>query len=220
MLSCQAQVTVFEPPTGIPPFFRNISLELRPELVYAPFYDRSDSIYRKHNSPETELAWRELTQLDAGYILVPKEQAKQADIDPTRHAYWNDPEKGLVGHPVRIEATHQLHCLNLLRRYSYFHYNYTLEYDREPLKVVPVSNRALHVDHCVDYLRRRLMCTSDMGLLPYIWLGNDGDVVGDFSRMYTCRNYESVRSFVKKNAEEADGRVKPKDGDYILYDYI
>jgi len=64
------------------------------------------------------------------------------------------------------------------------------------------------------------MCTSDMGLLPYIWLGNDGDVVGDFSRMYTCRNYEPVRSFVKKNAEEADGRVKPKDGDYILYDYI
>ena len=104
---------------------------------------------------------------------MPKEQAEQAEIDPKRHAYWNDPEKGLVGHPVRIEATHQLHCLvsdpalsepphrnlwevgnsmlmmdaakNLLRRYSYFHYNYTLEYDREPLKVVPVSNRALHV---------------------------------------------------------------------------
>jgi len=76
------------------------------------------------------------------------------------------------------------------------------------------------LDHCVDYLRRRLMCTSDMGLLPYIWLGNDGDVVADFSRMHTCRNYESLRSFVKKNAEEADGRVKPKDGDYILYDYI
>jgi hypothetical protein len=86
--------------------------------------------------------------------------------------------------------------------------------------VVPISNRALHVDHCAEYLRRRIMCTSDMGLLPYIWLGNDGDVVGDFSRMYTCRNYEPVRSFVKKNAEEADGRVKPKDGDYILYDYI
>jgi len=34
---------------------------------------------------------------------------------------------------------------NLLRRYSYFHYNYTLEYDRKPLEVVPVSNRALHV---------------------------------------------------------------------------
>jgi len=105
------KMTVFEPPTGIAPFFRNISLELRPELVYAPFYDRSDSIYRKHNSPETERAWRELTQLDAGYILVPKEQAEEADIDPARHAYWDDAEKGLVGHPVRLEVTHQLHCV-------------------------------------------------------------------------------------------------------------
>jgi hypothetical protein len=68
VLSRHAQMTVFEPPTGIPPFFRNISLELRPELVYAPFYDRSDSIYRKHNSPETELAWRELTQLGARLV--------------------------------------------------------------------------------------------------------------------------------------------------------
>ncbi|KAK0655479.1 hypothetical protein B0T16DRAFT_308105, partial [Cercophora newfieldiana] len=56
------------------------------------------------------------------------------------------------------------------------------------------------LDHCVEFLRRRLMCTSDMGLLPYIWLGNDGDVVADFSRMHTCRNYESVPSFVKKHA--------------------
>jgi len=70
VLSRHSHLTVFEPPTGIPPFFRNISLELRPELIYAPFYDRSDSIYRKHNSPETELAWRELTQLGACLGLV------------------------------------------------------------------------------------------------------------------------------------------------------
>jgi hypothetical protein len=68
VLSRHSHATVFEPPTGIPPFFRNISLELRPELIYAPFYDRSDSIYRKHNSPETELAWRELTQLGARLV--------------------------------------------------------------------------------------------------------------------------------------------------------
>lgn len=49
--------------------------------------------------------------LDSGLLLLPKEQAAQVGIDPTKHAYWNDPEQGLVGHPVRLEATHQLHCL-------------------------------------------------------------------------------------------------------------
>ena len=52
-----------------------------------------------------------MAKKDTGYILVPRDQAEQAGIDPTRHAYWNDPEKGLVGHPVRIQATHQLHCV-------------------------------------------------------------------------------------------------------------
>ncbi|KAK0619508.1 hypothetical protein B0T14DRAFT_603301 [Immersiella caudata] len=117
----------FVPPYGIPPFFNNISLNLNPQEIYAPLYDRSHSLYRKHDSPETEVAWRELTQLDSGLLLLPKEQAAQVGIDPTRHAYWDDPGQGLVGYPVRLEATYQLHCLNLLRRFSYFHYNYTNE---------------------------------------------------------------------------------------------
>ena len=64
------------------------------------------------------------------------------------------------------------------------------------------------------------MCTSDMGVLPYFWLGDDGDLVANMSRMYNCRDYESMRRFVKEKAEPADGRVKPKPGDYVLYDYI
>lgn len=64
------------------------------------------------------------------------------------------------------------------------------------------------------------MCLSDMGLIPYFWLGPDGDLVGDMSRTFTCRDYESVRQFVKAKAEPADGRVKPQPKDYVLYDYI
>ncbi len=49
--------------------------------------------------------------LDAGILLVPSEDAEASGIDPKKHAYFDNPEKGLVGHPVLIEATHQLHCL-------------------------------------------------------------------------------------------------------------
>lgn len=53
----------FVPPYGVPPFFNNISLDLHSQEIYAPLYDRSHSIYRKHDTPETEVAWRELSQL-------------------------------------------------------------------------------------------------------------------------------------------------------------
>jgi len=77
-----------------------------------------------------------------------------------------------------------------------------------------------NLDHCIEYLRQRLMCIADMNLLPYIWLGDDGDMVSDMTGNYTCRNYESLRSFVEKNGEAADGRVKPKPGELVLYDYV
>jgi len=57
------KAAAFLPPYGVPTFFRNISLDLHSQEIYAPLYDRSHSLYRKHDSPETEVAWRELTQL-------------------------------------------------------------------------------------------------------------------------------------------------------------
>jgi len=54
---------VAEPPGGVAPLLRNLLLEPEPTRINTPFYDRENSIYRKHGSPETETAWRELTQL-------------------------------------------------------------------------------------------------------------------------------------------------------------
>jgi len=62
VLSHDCQKSVFEPPTGIPSSLRDISLETTPQRTLASFYDRDHSLYRKHDSPETEAAWRELTQ--------------------------------------------------------------------------------------------------------------------------------------------------------------
>jgi hypothetical protein len=65
-----------------------------------------------------------------------------------------------------------------------------------------------------------------MNILPYVWYHDEGhevrdsQVVGDMSRTYTCRNYESVRSFIKEKAQVGDGRVQPKPGDHVLDDYI
>lgn len=105
---------------------------------------------------------------DAGVMLVSKEDVVASDIDPERHAYWDNPEVGLVGYPVIVEAVHQLHCLvssplrahncspstlrsltsalhqNLLRRYSYFNSNFTSELEAELLsRTTPKYQKSL-----------------------------------------------------------------------------
>ncbi|KAL7628316.1 hypothetical protein AAE478_002516 [Parahypoxylon ruwenzoriense] len=221
-LRSRGSQSVSEPPTGVAPILRPLPSETRSIRINTPFYNREKSIYREHESPSTEAAWLELTQIHAGILLVSKEDAKDSDIDPETHAYFDNPEKGLVGYPVLIEATHQLHCLNLLRRYSYFNFNYTSEAEHEALAATTEYYQRLHVDHCVDYLRYRLMCTADVGIVPFVWAGKAGRLTADMSRMHTCRNYEAVRQFVKTNSipRPTNGEVKPKPGDHVVDDYI
>ncbi|KAI0889443.1 uncharacterized protein GGS22DRAFT_196960 [Annulohypoxylon maeteangense] len=216
---CQS---VSEPPTGIAPLLRSIPSDIKPTRANTPFYNRENSTYRNHDSPSTEAAWLELTQIHAGILLVPKEEAKESGIDPEIHAYFDNPEKGLVGHPVLIEATHQLHCLNLLRRYSYFNFNYTSVAEQVALSGTTAYYQSLHVDHCVEYLRYRLMCTADVGIVPFVWAGTKGRLTADMDRMHTCRDYEAVRQFVKNNSipRPKEGEVKPKPGDHTVNDYI
>ena len=71
-------------------------------------------------------AFNVLTDLGiSGAFLIPKEDATQADIDPQRHVYLDYPERDLVGFPVLMEATHQMHCLNKLRMNLYFNIEHT-----------------------------------------------------------------------------------------------
>lgn len=100
-----------EPPSGVPNIFRNLDLPPEPTFLNVTFYDPDNNIYRQRASTEANAAWEELTQGDRGVMLVPKEDAKQSDINPEKHAYWDAPEKGLKGYPVGVEVLHQLHCL-------------------------------------------------------------------------------------------------------------
>lgn len=66
------------------------------------------------------------------------------------------------------------------------------------------------------------MCTSDLGVVPLMWLGREGRMTGDMSRMHTCRNYQTILEFVKEKAiyMPEEGSVKPKADDFVVYDYI
>ncbi len=63
--------------------------------------------------------------LDGGFIMIPKEEASLADIDPNRHAYIDRPDLGMVGYAVIPEAMHQMHCVNTLRQNLYYNIEHT-----------------------------------------------------------------------------------------------
>ncbi|KAH8882504.1 hypothetical protein GQ53DRAFT_831394 [Thozetella sp. PMI_491] len=211
------------PPKGTAPFLQHLPTETTSKWFDATFYDSTDSVYRKHHSMETELAWKALTP--SGVFLVNKEDAAASDVDPARNAYYDNSTAGLVGYPVALETFHQIHCLNMLRQNLYFNVNFTRSH-YNVLYGIPWPQEdyiTIHLDHCADFLRQRLMCTADLGLVPMVWTGHQGRTTGDLKRIHTCRNYEAVRQFALENAIDEPrepGLVKPKPGDYVVSDYI
>ncbi|KAF2019786.1 hypothetical protein BU24DRAFT_459418 [Aaosphaeria arxii CBS 175.79] len=215
-------VSVATPPKGVPRILSKIPKKPGPKFLNSTFYDQNDDILWKHSSHEVEQAWHNLTQGGGGLLMISKEDAAQADIDPKRHAYWNNPEAGLVGYPVGIEVLHQVHCLNLIRANLYYNRGFTEKNCEYTACGVPEDYAQLHIDHCVDLIRSRLMCTADVGIVPMIWLGDKGRITGDMGRMHTCRNYDAVRQFAIDNARGVPelGVVKPAKDDFRVDDYI
>jgi hypothetical protein len=95
---------------------------------------------------------------------------------------------------VMLDAWHQLHCLNAIRKAFYperwpeiwsYHDNGTVRYDTVEM---------MHVDHCIDHIRQSLMCFSDVSPTSFYFdpkRGNNPKPVGT----HMCRNFERVKEW-------------------------
>ncbi|RDW68187.1 hypothetical protein BP6252_09583 [Coleophoma cylindrospora] len=83
-----------------------------------------------------------------------------------------------IGYMASLGFFHQLHCLNMLRKFIHLDYYKETEpdwYSQPYLRG--------HADHCVDMLREALMCHGDTTLIVYHWIEGYADPVPDFSTM-------------------------------------
>ncbi|KAF2202126.1 hypothetical protein GQ43DRAFT_369843 [Delitschia confertaspora ATCC 74209] len=60
---------------------------------------------------------------------------------------------------------------NLFHQTLYFNIEYTREHCSSPVcGGIPKKFVQLHIDHCIELIRMRLMCTADLGVVPLMWL--------------------------------------------------
>lgn len=103
-----------------------------------------------------------------------------------------DPDRPAVG---LLEGFHQIHCLNLVRQYTYredWDYSGAASWHGGPEQV------RWHVDNCIETLRMNIMCAGDV--TPYlIW--NDPEGFGGespgFNTLHKCRRWEPIVDWVK-----------------------
>ncbi|KAH8123821.1 hypothetical protein FP744_10000864 [Trichoderma asperellum] len=112
-----------------------------------------------------------------------------------------------------VEVFHQLHCLNLIRTYTYREY-----YDRpenRPLAFEdPEHILRKHVDHCIDMLRQVLSCNADVGLITYNWVEHYG-IFPDFSTQHKCRKLDNIIKWVDTHQSASGLPAQSKDSVWL-----
>ncbi|OAP65240.1 hypothetical protein AYL99_01212 [Fonsecaea erecta] len=197
------------------PVEQDVDIHYNSRRFNASFY--TESIYRQPASPEVDAAWEELgTELKG--IVLSVDEAKKSGLELDRVMVGED--YGGPGYVAFVEVTHQIHCLNLLRRGLWFNYEY---YQSHNIGEFADGDRIvkLHIGHCLDTLRQALMCSSDTGLLPFVWVGNPPKQFPDFFREHKCRNFEPILDFAKRREVKALEHMKavPHKGALILDDF-
>ncbi|KAL8387061.1 hypothetical protein RB595_010185 [Gaeumannomyces hyphopodioides] len=157
----------------------------------------STSKYRGPPTPEVEQAWHNLTFKHA--VEIPEDKISALNRSEKDNLHHVPPDVG-TGYVALIEVFHQLHCLNLVRMFTWYQagkYPGGAPPGLFPGKEDAFRNR-MHVDHCLETLRIALMCWGDV--TPVV-VRKGGPVGGraDFNSHHKCRNWDKLESWMDNN---------------------
>lgn len=179
---------------------------------------KKQTIYRQRASPEVDQAWRDLGAY-AQPFAIREDEGEKYGLRPWQ--VKRIPEQG-GGFVAILESTHHLHCLNVLRQASHFDWDYYRSAALANGKGVFADTEdvvALHVSHCLDMLRQRLMCTADTTVCGQVWVEDYGPLV--FANVERkCRNYDEITQWAKeRELPPGQNLVRKRPGDFVYPEF-
>ncbi|OQV05018.1 hypothetical protein CLAIMM_09822 isoform 2 [Cladophialophora immunda] len=151
----------------------------------------ASTIYRSAPSPEVDAAWDAITN-QPGITLSRDELVNELGKDPVYAVHLQQGGEEL--YTGFLEVFHQLHCVDMLRRYTHWDY-YASTY---PSFLDSADTLRSHLDHCIDVLRINLMCTSDVSVMTHHWIAEKTWPDPDFETRHKCRKFDAIVDWVNE----------------------
>ncbi|KAI0947367.1 hypothetical protein AcV7_009811 [Taiwanofungus camphoratus] len=175
-VQCGKQLSTFSPAFE--------AIEYQPILFNGTF--NFPSIYRGHPTAEIDAAWNRISTGVKPTRISRDVLEKIGKRDRPSSVKFRDEDGG--GYMVSLEVTHQLHCLNMLRKYVYHEYYESWD----PSFLAKPEVFRTHLDHCVEMIRQNIMCHGDVGLITYEWVKGFSLPYPDFNTLHQCRNFDKI----------------------------
>ncbi|GIC90536.1 oxidase ustYa family protein [Aspergillus udagawae] len=160
-----------------------------------PLYFNEKTDYRGPPTPEREILWEKLWH--QGAFEVPEDKLGIMNKSHSGRTYKHVPPEVGTGYAAQLEVLHQLHCVHMLRQWSYKEHWLDQGLDLPGSLYGDPKLTRMHLDHCIEVLRANIMCTSDVTpilieLDPKAPFGERAD----FRSNHKCRNFWDIRQWV------------------------
>ncbi|KAF9803517.1 hypothetical protein IEO21_09655 [Rhodonia placenta] len=151
------------------------------------------SVFRGEPNPELDAAWDRIAMDPRPFRVTSEILEKIGQPERPSSVRFSDEDGG--GFMATIEVSHQVHCLNMLRKHTYFDY-----YESSDISVAdgPEVYR-MHLDHCIEMLRQLILCTADVGVITYDWVQGYSRPYPNFNTLHTCRNADRILEWNERN---------------------
>ncbi|GIZ38880.1 hypothetical protein CKM354_000227900 [Cercospora kikuchii] len=185
------------------PFFEGVDDELYPNDFEAVHL--SSSKFSQPVSVAGDKVEEEWIKIGAFYqpAFLPDKYAADFNFIPGKHLRYtpSDGDYALYsGYSADVAMTHYIHCVNLLRESLWFNYDYYRSIHMTSFNVPEGQEQAIidHVSHCVDALRKMIMCEASLELWPFVTNADGLNVTDMSASTRKCKNYEARRKWVEK----------------------
>ncbi|KAJ7168013.1 hypothetical protein C8R46DRAFT_1191963 [Mycena filopes] len=140
-------------------------------------------------SPKLDKMWSDLYNF--GISRITKEEASK--LPNKTHALPGDDGYYIA----ELDVFHTLHCLNKIRM--------ALDPDYYPDSRISTTNNWIpsqenatqHVSHCVDWIRRSIMCSSDTSVIVWQWDERQNASVVKGKVAHTCRKFDKLKAWAE-----------------------
>ncbi|KFA69718.1 hypothetical protein S40285_08716 [Stachybotrys chlorohalonatus IBT 40285] len=205
------------------PLLRDVDVTYRPIKFNGSFLHDEGNVFRADPSPEVDAAWEALG-LKYRPGVVSKADGLNSGLEE-RHLQRSEKYGG--GFFANVEGMHHLHCLNILRKVTYYNYEYyknlyegVFVNDESILhKHISGSSRSQYLvkhvaefpkAHCIDTIRQVLICNIDTGLMGQVWANaEDPKPFHDFKTTHVCKNFDAIREWAMKIQERPRDQLPP-----------
>ncbi|EFX02413.1 hypothetical protein CMQ_2462 [Grosmannia clavigera kw1407] len=171
-------------------------------------FNRPYTIYRGAPSDEVDAAWDAIAEV--GIVLISGEDVRGLGKDPSR-TVKAPPEWD--AHLAQIDGQHQIHCLNVLRKWGHYDYYFRPKFGDDPGLL-----HNSHRDHCVMLLLQTLTCQPSLDLITHNWVETQQYPVPDFNMNRKCKSHDRIIDWQRSNMITMDqwDEIRPQPGDFFL----